>query len=187
MALLKRLEDARTRLVQLRSSHDNQQITAARKEVDRLLKKVAAYPGLGLYAAQMEKFQVSPEYMEQLANAPTSRTTARHPAQLYASFDGMLLAILLNAVFYRRQRHGVVFCLLLMIYPFMRICEEIIRSDNPHDTAGLTISQFVSLVIVAVGLGCWLLYRRLPLRSPRAIPWIPPEQIEKSKKHQKPR
>ena len=84
------------------------------------------------------------------------RTVPVHPVQIYASINGMLLAILLNEVFYRRKRHGVVFAVLLMLYPAARVMEEMIRIDNPHDTAGLTISQFVSLLLFSLGLALFL-------------------------------
>jgi phosphatidylglycerol:prolipoprotein diacylglycerol transferase len=101
------------------------------------------------------------------------RTLPVHPAQLYSSVDGILLAILLNAYFYRRRRHGTVVALLFIFYPIMRVIEEIIRSDNPHDTIGLTISQFVSLVLFAMGVAMLLWLRKQPLRSPKAVPFVP--------------
>jgi prolipoprotein diacylglyceryltransferase len=64
----------------------------------------------------------------------------------------------------------VVFGLLFLLYPIMRFMEEIIRSDNPHDTAGLTISQFISLVLFLIGVIWMFIVYRLPLRSPKAKP-----------------
>mgnify|MGYP000665943926 CR=1 FL=1 len=64
----------------------------------------------------------------------------------------LIMAFLLNAVFYRRQRQGLVTGLFFLLYPIMRFLEEIIRSDNPHDVIGLTISQFVSLTIFIGGI-----------------------------------
>lgn len=108
-----------------------------------------------------------------LINTPGHRSQRLHPTQLYSSIDGMLCAILLNAYFYRRKRQGTVFTLLLILYPIMRIFEESIRIDNPHDTAFLTISQFVSVLLVVLGAGIWLALLKQPLRSPLAVPFVP--------------
>ena len=69
------------------------------------------------------------------------------------------------------------------VWRFMRIVEEMIRIDNPHDSAGLTASQFVSVMLVASGIIFVIVLRRLPLRSPRAVPFVPPEpESNKGKK-----
>lgn len=122
-----------------------------------------------------------------MADATSNEFRSRHvhPAQLYSSMDGILLAILLNAYFYRRKRHGMVFVALLLLYPAARIVEEIIRSDNPHDALGLTISQFVSVLLLLLGASLWVVYRRLPLRSPRAVPYVPPWEEEERLKAEK--
>jgi hypothetical protein len=47
--------------------------------------------------------------------------------------------------------------------------------DNPYDSLGLTISQAVSVGVFALGvLFLFVLYRYMPVRSPRAVPFIPP-------------
>ena len=90
-----------------------------------------------------------------------------HPAQLYAAVNALLLAGLLAAMFHRRKRHGMVMATLFVLYPITRIILELIRADNPHDVAGLTISQSVSLGMIIVGVASLLiLYKRMPLRSP---------------------
>lgn len=106
------------------------------------------------------------------------RSIRLHPAQLYAATGAGLLAILLNTAFYRRKRHGVLVVMFMTLYPIMRIFEEIVRVDNPHDTAGLTISQFVSVLLILFGLGYYLMIRRMPLRSPKAVPYVPPWEQE---------
>lgn len=125
---------------------------------------------------QEQRFDMSREQLAALASHPTSRSIGIHPAQLYASINGMILAVLLNAIYYRRKRQGMVFGLLFIFYPLMRIVEELIRYDNPYDTAGLTISQFVSVLLLVFGV-IWLIgiYRQ-PLRSPRALPFVFPDE-----------
>ncbi len=102
-----------------------------------------------------------------------------HPTQLYSAASGFLLANLLARFFHRRKRHGAVFGLFLVLYPVSRVLLEMIRSDNPIDTFGLTVSQVMGLGMVAGGaLWLFVIYRLLPEQSPAAIPWVPPEQEE---------
>jgi len=123
-----------------------------------------------ILAAQAARFHTTPEKIRALARRPEFRSLRRHPAQLYASVDGFVTAFLLSTVFYRRKRHGVVFGLLLLLYPVCRVIEEVIRIDNPHDVAGLTISQFVSLLVFLSGVIWLVAVYRMPLRSPYAVP-----------------
>ena len=92
-----------------------------------------------------------------------------HPTQLYSTMHALILSGLLSAIFYQRKRHGVVIGLLFICYPIARVLLEMVRTDNPHDAAGLTISQFVSLSMCAGGLVyLFILYKYLPERSPLA-------------------
>ncbi len=131
------------------------------------------------FTDSMRTFGLSGSDLETLARRPENKSLPVHPAQLYASVNAMLLALLLNALFYRRKRHGVVFGVLWLLYPIARVVEEAIRADNPLDTFGLTASQFVSVVGFAFAVG-WLWWlSRQPLRSPRAVAFMPPEPPRK--------
>jgi len=102
-----------------------------------------------------------------------------HPTQLYATVAAILLSVLLGRVFHRRTRHGIVFAWLIILYPVQRFVLEEIRADNPIDTFGLTVSQAVSVVMFLLGWAYLIaLYRFAPLRSPRAIPFVPPDDEE---------
>ncbi|MEK7731866.1 MAG: hypothetical protein AAB363_08415, partial [Planctomycetota bacterium] len=71
---------------------------------------------------------------------------------------------------YVRKRHGVVIVMLLVLYPIQRTLEDMIRVDNPHDVGGLTVSQFVGLMLFLAGVAALIfLYKKLPERSPYAI------------------
>jgi phosphatidylglycerol:prolipoprotein diacylglycerol transferase len=140
------------------------------RQSTRLQKASLAYR----YNNQLKKFDMTSDELDRLASRPENRTRHLHPAQLYASIDGLLLAVLLAAIFHRRKRHGLVFGLLLLMYPPVRIIEEIIRIDNPHDTAGLTISQFISVALILVGVVYMIAIHRMPLRSPGLKPYEPP-------------
>ncbi len=92
------------------------------------------------------------------------------PAQLYAAVGALLISLVLSAVFYRRKRHGVVIGWLLLLYAIQRTLEEIIRADNPHDIAGLTVSQSISLGLFLFGVVYLIvLYKTMPERSPFAV------------------
>ena len=92
-----------------------------------------------------------------------------HPTQLYSAANALIFSGLLSAVFYQRKRHGVVIGLLFVCYPVARVLLEIVRTDNPHDAAGLTISQFVSMSMCVGGLlYLFVLYKYMPERSPLA-------------------
>jgi hypothetical protein len=124
-----------------------------------------------LLLVQAEHFDMSPAALADIALSREHHTHTVHPVQLYASINGMLCAILLHLYFHRRRHHGTVIALLFVLYPVMRFIEEIIRTDNPHDTAGLTISQFISLVIFLGGIALFMQLRRMPPRcSKSAIP-----------------
>ncbi|NOT00932.1 MAG: hypothetical protein HOP29_09910 [Phycisphaerales bacterium] len=97
-----------------------------------------------------------------------------HPTQLYSSAAAILLSVFLGRVFHRRKRHGVIFGLMLLLYPVMRFIIESIRADNPLDSFGLTVSQAIAVGMFVVGcVYLFVLYRYFPLRSPRAVPYVP--------------
>ncbi len=117
--------------------------------------------------------QTSVSELERLAGECKSLPV--HPAQLYATIGAVLLSMLLALVFHRRKRHGMVIGLVLLLYPIQRTLEEMIRSDNPQDVVGLTVSQSVSIVLFLVGVVYLLiLYKTMPERSPLAVS-PPPE------------
>jgi len=142
---------------------------------------VAAQPADVLYndaLEQMEKYGVSAQQLRDWSKP----SLPVHATQVYSSITALLLALLLNAVYYRRTRDGQVIFLLLTIEPVSRYLLETIRADNPLDTFSFTISQFLAIGITAVGLIGLAALRALPARSPHARTWEPPEpQREKSK------
>ncbi len=105
--------------------------------------------------------------LEQLASQHGSHPV--HPTQLYSSIHALLLSMFLTALLRYRRRHGVVIGALIVMYPIPRVVLELIRVDNPHDVAGLTVSQFVSLGMLVLGVVYLvLLFKRMPEQSPRA-------------------
>ncbi len=133
--------------------------------------------GFGVRMALEKKFDLTHREFEDIVER--LHTLPVHPSQLYASTGGILLGLMLNAYFYQRKRHGMVAGLCFLLYPIMRYFEEAIRADNPLDTAGMTISQFVSVVLF-LGALAWIIGLQFqPLRSPRAVPFDPPWLDEK--------
>ncbi len=102
-----------------------------------------------------------------------------HPTQLYSTAGAVILSVFMGRVFYRRKRHGMVFGMMMIAYPLMRIPMESIRADNPLDSLGFTVSQFVSMAMIVLGCVYLLvLYKFLPERSPYAIPFVPEEEVD---------
>lgn len=81
-----------------------------------------------------------------------------HPTQVYDFIALVLLFIVLSQIFWSRPRQGMVLAWAMILYPINRVLQEMIRSDNPHDMFGMTISQFASVGILAcgIGMGLWL-------------------------------
>ena len=132
---------------------------------------------------QMEKYGLTFEELRALAKQHHSLPV--HPTQLYSFITAALIAFLLNAVYWRRTRDGQVICALLLIQPLSRWFIEVIRADNPIDTMGFTVSQFLAICMTVLGLVGLLVLRRMPPRSPRAQPWEPPEEEPTPKKGKK--
>jgi phosphatidylglycerol:prolipoprotein diacylglycerol transferase len=97
-----------------------------------------------------------------------------HPTQLYSTITLVLLALLLNALYWRRTRDGQVICAMLIIEPWTRYVLEIIRADNPPDTFAHTISQFLAVILTLVGVAGLIALQHVRPRSPRAKLWEPP-------------
>jgi phosphatidylglycerol---prolipoprotein diacylglyceryl transferase len=100
-----------------------------------------------------------------------ARSRPVHPAQLYSAIDAALLAWLLWAFYPFRRRDGEVVALMMTIHPITRFLLEIIRIDEPSVFGtGLSISQNISLLILACAAGLWWYLSRQPRQTvwPRA-------------------
>jgi len=106
---------------------------------------------------------LTPEQRELVTKGPY-RELPVHPTQLYSSAGAVLLGLILYG-FWRRARRaealgryglltrpGSVFSLMFIFYAIMRFSVEMIRDDNPFETAGLTIAQLLSLVLAVLGI-----------------------------------
>jgi len=88
-----------------------------------------------------------------------------HPTQVYSSMGAVVFGSILLLVLRRSQRAeaagryrfltrpGSTFSLMFVLYGVMRFGVEFLRDDNPFEMASLTISQLLSLGVVALGFG----------------------------------
>src|SRR5579864_729146 len=83
-----------------------------------------------------------------------------HPTQLYSSLDGFILLGLLSAFYPLRRRDGEVMALLMVTYPITRFLIEYLRNDEAPFLGGMTISQDLSIVLLACGVLYWLFLSR---------------------------
>jgi phosphatidylglycerol:prolipoprotein diacylglycerol transferase len=182
-ALRSQWEEVRRRLAAAGAEAEKQRL--AREEALLRVRLESAARELGDVRAQMDKYHLTALKLRALAAG--HRSLPVHPTQLYSTVAAGLLAALLNAVYWRRTRDGQVICLLLMIEPPTRWVLELIRTDNPVDTAWFfTISQFLAMLLTAAGVVGWLVLRRMPARSPRAVLWEPPEEERERKDGRRP-
>ena len=87
-----------------------------------------------------------------------------HPTQLYAACDAALLAALACAFTPLARRPGAVFALVLTLHPLSRLLLEAIRIDEPPALGTpLSISQLVSLVLLALAVALWGWLSRQPV------------------------
>ena len=101
---------------------------------------------------------------------PAAATTLPlHPTQIYSAVNALILAFLTATYFKYRQRNGAVLALAVCVYPVTRFIIEYLRSDEAtviitvrsalfwgREVAAIatpfTISQLVSLMLLAIGL-----------------------------------
>ena len=86
---------------------------------------------------------------------------AVHPTQIYSAIDALLTTLLLLSFGPLSRRDGETFALLLTVHPVSRFLLEIIRIDEPAMFGtGLSISQNISVVLLACGAALWLYVER---------------------------
>jgi phosphatidylglycerol:prolipoprotein diacylglycerol transferase len=102
------------------------------------------------------------------AVTPPARSRPVHPTQVYSAIDAGLLGWLLWSFFPFRSRDGQCIALLLTIHPITRFLLEVIRTDEPAIWGtGMSISQNVSVVLLACAAGIWWYI----LRRPAGVTW----------------
>jgi phosphatidylglycerol:prolipoprotein diacylglycerol transferase len=90
------------------------------------------------------------------------RSLPVHPTQLYSTIDALILCLLLWSWYPFRRRDGEVTALMITIYPITRFLIEGIRTDEPKNILGMTISQNISLALLMFAIALWLYLWRSP-------------------------
>jgi phosphatidylglycerol:prolipoprotein diacylglycerol transferase len=99
-----------------------------------------------------------------------ARSRPAHPTQIYAAVGAAILCWLLWCYYPLRRRDGEVFALLLTLYPVMRFLEEAIRIDEPGQfRTSFSISQWISLLLLAAVVALWIHVLRQPRGSALAL------------------
>lgn len=82
---------------------------------------------------------------------------ARYPTQIYSSLSLLAIFLILRIAQSKRTRAGYfvgqIFLLYCLLYSSMRFFMEYLRGDNLRIFAGLSIHQFISIVIFAISGG----------------------------------
>ena len=105
------------------------------------------------------------------ANVGTPLDLPLHPTQLYDAGAELVILIFL-LVFERKGRPfpGRTFWLYMLLYAISRFVVEIYRGDERGWLAGLSTSQFVSVVLVPVALYMlWRLKKRAAASAPATV------------------
>jgi phosphatidylglycerol:prolipoprotein diacylglycerol transferase len=155
------VEDARYRL--LRTWVDHSRTSSGQVVDDPEFRQLSQADGAQL---EIEVKGKSQRFAWSL-HPETEHSCPIHPTQLYSAIKGMLLCMFLLAWYPFRRRDGEVVALMLTIYPVARYLVEAIRTDEPKIFANMTISQNISLVLLAGAVGLWVYV----LRQPRGTAW----------------
>ena len=99
-----------------------------------------------------------------------ARTPPLHPTQVYSSVSALLLLLFLLACEPFLNRDGQLMALTIGIYPMIRFLLEVIRTDeDSFGSTGMTISQNISLLLLAGAIGLWFYLSKLPTGKRRVI------------------
>lgn len=92
--------------------------------------------------------------------AATQRSLPVHPTQLYSSANALVLCVVLVVCFRRRGYDGQILILALLLYGLSRFALEMLRAEPRMIAIGLSASQLVSLIALAIAAVLWLIRRR---------------------------
>lgn len=103
------------------------------------------------------------------------RSLRTHPAQIYSAFNAAMLCALLLLWHPYRRRDGELFLLMLTVYPVTRFLLERVRTDEPgRFGTSLTISQWLSIGLLATAGALWLLLLSRPKNAVDSSRTSPP-------------
>jgi phosphatidylglycerol:prolipoprotein diacylglycerol transferase len=94
-------------------------------------------------------------------------TIGLHPTQLYETISMALVLWLLLAFFPYRRKDGQVMVLFMYCYALHRFFDERLRNDTDPVAFGLTLSQNISIAVLAAAVVLSLILWRRPVQYPR--------------------
>jgi phosphatidylglycerol:prolipoprotein diacylglycerol transferase len=119
----------------------------------------------GKWYPDLKPYEQLTTEQKQMVDEGPYRCLPVHPAQLYSSANGALLALILYLFWRRGQKAlnskdpkkfltkpGCTFALMFIVYGVTRFFLEFVRDDNPFEFDGITISQNISVGMIAVGV-----------------------------------
>jgi phosphatidylglycerol:prolipoprotein diacylglycerol transferase len=92
--------------------------------------------------------------------APVPLNVPLHPAQLYESAANLIIFGLLYRQFHRTHRPGEIFGWYLVLYSTARFIVEFYRNHEQSLVAGLSLTQWIALGLLALGTGLLLWVRQ---------------------------
>lgn len=170
--IAKRAEEASRARELLERAKAGESVTPAEKRnAATQLAKLQAF-----YTVALSMRQTGHTVAELRALAHDHASLPIHPTQLYSTLTALLIALLLDALYWRRSFDGQIVATYLILEAPTRWLIETIRADNPHDTLqGLTVSQTTAILLTLAGMTIWILASRRPRRAPNAEIWVPEE------------
>jgi len=74
-----------------------------------------------------------------------------HPTQLYESVGALIIALVAYLIVVPRKKyHGQVFVFFIVAYGILRTAVEALREDDRGGVVGVSTSQWISLILIAV-------------------------------------
>ena len=114
----------------------------------------------------MSSFTFTNPEATELTGVPLN--VALHPTQIYESVAEFLIFFLLWRFIHREHADGSVIGWYMVLYSAVRFAVEFVRNHEQSLIAGLSLTQWISLVTLAIGL--WLVWRPVSKVTARPAP-----------------
>jgi len=149
----------------------------AKIQVFRLFDVMAPSFGLGIFLARIGCFLNGccygkpcdlPWCMKFPVTSPAGQRfpdVSIHPAQLYAAFSGLIIAVILLQLDRRKRFDGFLFCWLGILFGAFRIAVDLFKYYTPQKYCMLynnpyAMNQFISVSMIVVGVFLYFDLRR---------------------------
>jgi len=128
-----------------------------------------------LWYSQLKAYDQLTDKQKEMVDKGPYRCPGVHPTQLYSSLAAVVVCLILY-LFWRGDinrliplakrrelaKPGCTFALMFVLYGFVRFFMEFLRDDNPLSRlTGLTISQHLSIALVALGVALMILFTKM--------------------------